>query len=72
MLKDRMSFMWCSPISQSSLDRYGFVQKECVDRRDIHSDILIWRTNYRFTDTDTYFIDAVKRKAKECGMTVSR
>ena len=69
---DPKTFMWRSPITPSSLDKFGLMQKDCTDHRNIHSDILIWRTNYKFSDTDKYFIEAVKRKAEECGMKVHR
>ena len=70
LLEDPTTFMWRSPMSKRILDKSGLAQKECIDHNALHSDILIWRRNYKFSETDKYFIEAVKRKAEECGMNV--
>lgn len=59
------TFMWVSPIPQNLLDRYGLVQKECVDNRKIYKDLLIYKRGYKLTKLDKQFITALceaKRK----------
>ena len=36
------TFMWVSPASETILNRYGLVQKGCVDNKRIYKDILIY------------------------------
>ena len=50
------TFMWVSPVPQTTLDRFGLVERVCKDNTRIHRDVLIAKTNYRFTDLDLRFI----------------
>lgn len=50
------TFMWVSPASQKVLDRYGLVQKKCVDNKKIYKDILIYREGYKQSNLDRQFI----------------
>ena len=50
------TFMWVSPASQKILDRYGLVQKKCVDNRKIYKDVLIYREGYKLSKLDKQFI----------------
>ncbi len=50
------TFMWVSPASQKILDRYGLVQKNCVDNRKVYKDVLIYREGYTLTKLDKQFI----------------
>ena len=50
------TFMWVSPASQKRLDRYGLVQKKCVDNKKIYKDVLIYREGYKLTKLDKQFI----------------
>ncbi|MBQ8177856.1 MAG: LysR family transcriptional regulator [Clostridia bacterium] len=59
------TFMWVSPAPQKVLDRYGLVQKECVDNKKIYKDMLIYKKGYRLTRLDKRFIEKLceaKRK----------
>lgn len=59
------TFMWVSPAPQKVLDRYGLVQRPCVDNRKIYKDVLIHREGYHLTELDSCFITALceaKRK----------
>lgn len=61
------TFMWVSPIPKSTLDRYGLIQKECVDNERKYKDVLIYRKTYNLTDLDNAFITKLcesKRKNK--------
>lgn len=53
------TFMWVSPTSKKLLDRYGLVEKKCVDNRRIYKDVLIYRAGYNLTNLDKSFITAV-------------
>ena len=50
------TFMWVSPAPQKILDRYGLVQKKCVDNKKIYKDVLIYRNGYKLTKLDKEFI----------------
>ncbi|MBR4888819.1 MAG: LysR family transcriptional regulator [Clostridia bacterium] len=59
------TFMWVSPVPQSTLKRYGLVQKKCTDNKKVYKDVLIYRDGYKLTDLDKKFITALcdsKRK----------
>lgn len=59
------TFMWVSPAPQELLDKYGLVQKKCVDNKKIYKDLLIYRSGYKLTELDKKFITALcesKRK----------
>ena len=59
------TFMWVSPVPQSTLKRYGLVQKKCTDNKKVYKDVLIYRDGYKLTDLDKKFIKALcdsKRK----------
>lgn len=50
------TFMWVSPASQKILDRYGLVQKKCIDNQKIYKDVLIYREGYKLSKLDKQFI----------------
>lgn len=50
------TFMWVSPVSKKLLDRYGLVQKECIDNTKEYKDLLIYRSNYKLSKLDQEFI----------------
>lgn len=59
------TFMWVSLVPESLLDRYGLVQRACVDNKKIYKDVLIYRDGYKLSDLDKKFITALcesKRK----------
>ena len=53
------TFMWVSPTPKSVLDRYGLVQKACVDNEKVYKDMLIYRNGYQLTELDKQFITAL-------------
>lgn len=55
--KNPGTFMWVSPAPQTMLDRYGLVQKKCVQNKKIYKDILIYKTGYKLTDMDRRFVE---------------
>ena len=50
------TFMWVSPAPKSLLERYGLVQKKCVDNKKVYKDVLIYKKGYKLTRLDTQFI----------------
>lgn len=59
------TFMWISPASQRILDRYGLVQRKCIDNKKIYKDVLIYKEGYKLSSLDKSFITALceaKRK----------
>ena len=53
------AFMWVSPVSQELLDRYGLVQKQCVEKGRLYKDVLIYRESYRLSALDKQFITSL-------------
>lgn len=50
------TFMWVSPAPQKILDRYGLVQKKCIDNKKVYKDVLIYREGYKLSKLDKQFI----------------
>ena len=53
------TFMWVSPAPEKVLERYGLVQRRCIDNHRIYKDVLIHREGYRLTRLDKEFITAL-------------
>ncbi len=53
------TFMWVSPASEKLLQRYGLVQKSCVDNRRVYKDVLIYKDGYKLSLLDKQFITAL-------------
>ncbi len=50
------TFMWVSPTPRKVLERYGLVERECVENKKIYKDVLIYREGYRLSRLDHLFI----------------
>lgn len=59
------TYMWVSPIPKGLLDRYGLVQRRCVDANRPHRDVLIYRKGYHLTDVDQRFSEELFRARDE-------
>ena len=55
------TFMWVSPTPQTTLDRYGLVQRECRDNTRVYQDVLIYKKDYSLTELDQNFIAELGR-----------
>ncbi|MBE7032466.1 MAG: LysR family transcriptional regulator [Ruminococcaceae bacterium] len=62
--KNPETFMWVSPVPQSLLDKYGLVQKKCVQNKKIYKDVLIYKKGYKLTVLDRRFIEEVSKAKK--------
>lgn len=59
------TFMWVSPIPEKTLRRYDLVQRSCADNQKKYKDVLIYKNDYKLTQTDSDFITSLcmtKRK----------
>ncbi len=54
------SFMWVSPAPQTLLDRFGLIQLKNADKAKTYMDVLIYRKNYKFSELDKRFIEALE------------
>ena len=66
LVENPETFMWVSPIPKMMLDRYGLIQRECVDNKKIYKDVLIRKKEYALSELDKQFITELcdsKRKA---------
>lgn len=50
------TFMWVSAVPERLLERYGLVQKTCIDTGRVYCDVLIHSQDYRLTDLDQRFV----------------
>ena len=65
LVENPETFMWVSPIPQKLLDRYGLVQRVCVDNNKLYRDVLIRRTDYAMTELDRRFLaELIESKRK--------
>lgn len=56
LAENEQTFMWVSPVPDKTLQRYGLVQRKCVDNTRVYKDMLIYRKDYKLTETDQCFI----------------
>lgn len=49
------TYMWVSPIPSTYLEKNNLVQRSCVDMHRKYKDVLIYRQNYEFSETDKLF-----------------
>lgn len=63
--KNPDTFMWVSSVPPELAERYGLVQKKCVENTKLYKDLIIHRKDYNLTELDNIFIEElckVKRK----------
>lgn len=49
-------FIWVSPVSSKLLERYGLVQRRCEDNTAVYKDVVIYRSEHRFSEPEKAFI----------------
>ncbi|MBE7086758.1 MAG: LysR family transcriptional regulator [Clostridiales bacterium] len=59
LAENTKTFTWGSAVPQKTLDRYGLVQKKCVDDKKVYKDVLIYKNGYNLTKLDKQFITAL-------------
>lgn len=50
------TFMWVSAVPEHLLERYGLVQKTCIDTGRVYCDVLTHRKDYQLTELDQRFV----------------
>lgn len=65
LAKNPQTFMWVSPTPESMLERYGLVQKKCMQNKKIYKDLLIYKSGYKLTELDKRFIAELKRSKEK-------
>ncbi len=65
LAKNPQTFMWVSPTPESMLERYGLVQKKCVENKKIYKDLLIYKSGYKLTELDKRFIAELKQSKEK-------
>lgn len=65
LANNKETFMWVSPVPQSTLDRYGLVQRVCTENKKVYSDVLVYGENYKLTELDNLFIEKLFETKKE-------
>lgn len=55
--KNPRTYMWVSSIPRDMLDRYGLVERVCVENKRKYKDLLIHRKDYKLSDLDKMFIE---------------
>ncbi len=56
LAENEQTFMWVSPVPDKTLQRYGLIQRKCVDNTRVYKDMLVYRKDYRLTELDNCFI----------------
>ena len=62
--------MWISPAPDSLLERYGLVQKPCLDKRRFYKDVLIYKKSHKLTPLEADFVRELKRVAENTFKTI--
>ncbi|MDL2248802.1 LysR family transcriptional regulator [Tyzzerella sp. OttesenSCG-928-J15] len=57
--KNKMLYMWESPLPKEIMRRYSLTAKSCADKENWYKDMLIYREKYKLSSTDKRFIDHV-------------
>lgn len=65
MWEDHNTFMWDAPISQSTMERHGLVQRTCKGYAKRYQDVLIYRGGYQMTGVDKEFLDILHGTIEE-------
>ena len=63
--KNPNTYMWVSSIPKDLLDRYGLVERPCVDNKRKYKDVLIHRRDYKLSDLDKMFIEELVKAKRE-------
>lgn len=55
------TFAWASPIPRRLLDRYGLVEKSCIDSEKAYKDLLVYKKDYALSDLDRLFLEEIDK-----------
>lgn len=65
LCENTQTYMWVSPIPEKLLERYGLVQRQCLDNRRVYRDVLIRRKDYALSPLDAQFLRALEDVRRE-------
>lgn len=65
LIKNNRTYIWSSPISEDTLEKFGLIQRDCDDNARVYKDILIYKNGYKFTDLDKNFITELCRSRRK-------
>lgn len=51
------TYMWVSPVPEHMLKRYELVQRKCCSKGPVCKDLLIYPSEYKFSELDKIFIN---------------
>lgn len=54
------TFMWCAPVPEDVVRRFGLVQRVCEENKKLYRDVLIYRRDYTLSELDRMFIEELK------------
>ena len=57
--------MWVSPVPRNLLDKYGLVQKNCSENKNVYKDVIIYKNDYRLSELDNIFISELCKSKRE-------
>ena len=56
LAENPQTFTRCSSLTDETLKRYGLIQQECEEEREVYKDFLVYKKDYRLSDLDKEFI----------------
>lgn len=59
LLQEPGTYLWSSPVTQHTLDRYGLVERTVEDQSRLYKDMLVYRADHKLTSLDNAFITAL-------------
>lgn len=64
LMRNKETFMWISPVPEDAriTERFNLVEHEFSCRTRVYSDILIYRNDYTFTETDNCFLEELYKE----------
>lgn len=63
--KNPNTYMWVSSTPKDMLERFGLVERMCVDNKRKYKDVLIYRNNYILSELDKIFIEELEKSKRE-------
>lgn len=63
--QNEQTFMWVSPVPDNLLERYGLVQRNCEENKQIYKDVMIYSKDYILSDLDNIFISELCKSKRE-------
>ena len=65
LAENHQTFARCSSLTDEALKRYGLIQRECEDEKEVYKDFLVYKKDYRLSELDKDFITQLIKEAVE-------